>query len=1095
MAQQQFYQPQRRKRDSDYQEDGGWSPGQRASIARSKSGDAQNTLGNIDSVLGGQESAAGRGGISQSEARAAKNRRTGANRPQRETTRRPVGDNLADKENNAGDSLYNGGGDQSAKEKLKKGLLKKWLTKKKAAAAGGISGGLLGIGLFGLTFVSGPMEFIHVAEILHDAHFGPQEDSGDSRVGRIYRFLRKGNSVGETRLNWLESKYHNRIVGKLKTAGLVPEYGTLDTYNGFSIDTESENSPYKDMSPEQAAAKFEETTGIKPDIHEGKVKVNAKTFWSQRKSLKVALKQTGSSKLGTALAMRVMAKFGFVTWHPLKILDKKINTKVADVVKNVKEKWKKRISTGEEKPIAIDASSARNGNPDAVDEHGNPVELKPDEQKAASSVTEPETSKRLLGSLKAKVGLGVAGGAAAIAGLTCALKGVNDNVAKIRYAQVMIPLMRIGMNAVTIGFQLQSGVDVDPRELEQLQKNLHTAKDGLNRSWYDNVQMRRAAGDKSPGIDSLRNNGTRDLVTQNSISWLAWTGSDAIKSLCSDVGQVTTTIISVGIGIVTGGVASTAAGLIAGAALTGPIIDKVSDLLAGEAINSDIGGVAADVFGGEMDTGAALGANAAALSMGGGALTTQEAAIAQANASEENKADFQSKSMFARMFDPYDYRSLTGHLADSMGGGMLSNANSLFNGIIGSFGNVLSLPFNLYSSTAHADSPALYYDYGFPTYGFSDAELNNSLVDDPFANAETVAQMLDKNDTDNTPDWIGKAKDCFGVNITKGPEGWDVIPEKDINIYDKTAYDPAACSGPRVNNAGRVQTAAAHIKIGAADTSAPVVMKQTATTAVPASQAADWFRIRMFIMDTRVMEGLTCAHYEDSTSCANSYGTSSGPATPTTGAPTGPLNTIDQAAMYKDSSNVPCATGTIDLKVHTGYHGGQPVQIHLCGLPDVPSTSEESQKGSKFFIDGAWVGNAKEGHGIAIVNAYVSANFQDLATRAKAAGHPLYANSSFRTMEHQQNLCNDNALCSGGDYTYVAKPGTSNHQMGLAIDFAIESVKGSTDSCVGRARAPGDPMWVWLNNNAKQDGISQYTNESWHWDTLVRKSNCGGDGS
>ena len=42
-------------------------------------------------------------------------------------------------------------------------------------------------------------------------------------------------------------------------------------------------------------------------------------------------------------------------------------------------------------------------------------------------------------------------------------------------------------------------------------------------------------------------------------------------------------------------------------------------------------------------------------------------------------------------------------------------------------------------------------------------------------------------------------------------------------------------------------------------------------------------------------------------------------------------------------------------------------------------------------------------------------------------------------MAHQQKLWSDNP-----NPAFVAPPGTSNHQMGLAIDFAMPQIKGGS---------------------------------------------------
>jgi zinc D-Ala-D-Ala carboxypeptidase len=105
------------------------------------------------------------------------------------------------------------------------------------------------------------------------------------------------------------------------------------------------------------------------------------------------------------------------------------------------------------------------------------------------------------------------------------------------------------------------------------------------------------------------------------------------------------------------------------------------------------------------------------------------------------------------------------------------------------------------------------------------------------------------------------------------------------------------------------------------------------------------------------------------------------------------------------------------------------------------------------------------GGGQSLVNARVSGAYYAMVEAAKADGVQLYGNSTFRTMEHQRALC----PCNG---VTVARPGYSNHQMGIAIDF------GNGD---GGAIRNGDQWFNWLMSNAATFGIKNYPRESWHW--------------
>ncbi|GEM_PF-6335448 len=175
--------------------------------------------------------------------------------------------------------------------------------------------------------------------------------------------------------------------------------------------------------------------------------------------------------------------------------------------------------------------------------------------------------------------------------------------------------------------------------------------------------------------------------------------------------------------------------------------------------------------------------------------------------------------------------------------------------------------------------------------------------------------------------------------------------------------------------------------------------------------------------------------------------------------------------ITKPSTTFGCAKGTRNLGVHEGYLRGRATKIRLCAVTGLTSGSAESQPWSSYYVTGA--------KGDAIVIAQASGAYAGLVQLAKNSGHPLVANSSYRTMAHQSRLCRANARCARGDYLYVMRPGWSNHQLGAAIDFAGSKVSGT---CARPASAATVASWTMINRNAARFGIHQYEPESWHWE-------------
>lgn len=113
--------------------------------------------------------------------------------------------------------------------------------------------------------------------------------------------------------------------------------------------------------------------------------------------------------------------------------------------------------------------------------------------------------------------------------------------------------------------------------------------------------------------------------------------------------------------------------------------------------------------------------------------------------------------------------------------------------------------------------------------------------------------------------------------------------------------------------------------------------------------------------------------------------------------------------------------------------------------------------------------------------------FMRMVEAAKAQGIDLYPISS-GWRDPQQQIALRKANCADWQNTPAnscrpptAKPGTSNHEGGQAIDFGnmCYSRNGST-SC------PGNKRWEWLKANAGTYGFLPLKTEAWHWSTTGR---------
>lgn len=97
------------------------------------------------------------------------------------------------------------------------------------------------------------------------------------------------------------------------------------------------------------------------------------------------------------------------------------------------------------------------------------------------------------------------------------------------------------------------------------------------------------------------------------------------------------------------------------------------------------------------------------------------------------------------------------------------------------------------------------------------------------------------------------------------------------------------------------------------------------------------------------------------------------------------------------------------------------------------------------------------------IGVSIAGRFDAMVAAAKRDGVNLVINSGMRTRAEQEYLYN---LYKAGKGNIAAKPGTSLHEQGEAIDFA---------------NTPG--AWAWLKRNAPRFGFHNFPPEPWHYST------------
>lgn len=116
--------------------------------------------------------------------------------------------------------------------------------------------------------------------------------------------------------------------------------------------------------------------------------------------------------------------------------------------------------------------------------------------------------------------------------------------------------------------------------------------------------------------------------------------------------------------------------------------------------------------------------------------------------------------------------------------------------------------------------------------------------------------------------------------------------------------------------------------------------------------------------------------------------------------------------------------------------------------------------------------------GIRVHNT-IAGNVQRLLTAAKLAGFTNIGGGGWRSSASQRALrllhgyTSDDQPSGHGGKLPVARPGTSRHERGLAIDFTNG----------GKSLTKTDPFFKWLVQYAATYGLRNLPSEPWHWST------------
>lgn len=733
-------------------------------------------------------------------------------------------DTPSDASDRVGTKGYTGSGNNDKDKGTNKRRVR--FSRRKAIIGGGLIGTIFGIyGTIGV--LSGPLEFIHFAQSLHIPHFSRTENLTDSRLGKLYVYSRTG-SAGDTRLNWLQRKHKNKIVSDLKSAGIEPITDTklnsvgIDNLKDWQISLKE--GEFAGMTPDDVKA-WAKSNGIDPSKVKvlgnwetsGRVYISARSFGDQLKSTYTVSKLVGESKISAAARTRILTKFFNTTFHPMKPIDNKINLKLAELYKSWKTARETRIKQG---ATAIEVRVSQ----ETVDEKSGGKSVASEKSVSTKSGVRSSVGEFL----KSPAGK-ITGGALMGAGFVCAAHEAAIKIDGFKQAQVIAPLIRIGTELDSLGSQVPDGTDVDTTVLDFYAQQFVTRdKNGkILNSWSDAMSLRANNG-QTGGINISSD--VRDSVTAGVPPALSWALSPPVNAMCSNIGMGLQTVAGVATIALSGGIASGITGAIAWGVGTSKAIDYTAGALSGESVKIGTGAE----LGGQADYGMALAANAMGLQFAGSKLSqTQKLALDQQSNEYEGDRS-KNQSIASRLFDASNRHSfiakvIDSHILDARNNFAILKEQGMLAPMRG-FGSLVS---NMFAAKRALASTA--YDYGFSTYGVSLEDQNNPLVAVPQANAKAVADILDQQKASGNEVYVSRALKCYGIKISKGSQGWGMLPQKEDALKSFEAAQsadkwPAEC-----------------------DTSS--------------SEDPNWLRVRFFIIDTATMEGWACLA-GDEESCA-----------------------------------------------------------------------------------------------------------------------------------------------------------------------------------------------------------------------------------
>lgn len=708
--------------------------------------------------------------------------------------------------------------------------------RRKVIAGGGIAGTIIGL-FFGFSVIQGPLQLVHLSQIL-GKNFSGNEQTSSIRFKGLWRYARTGD-IGETRLNKLGSTVYRKALLQLEDVGIKFERNSFGVPKSMTIDP-SKYPDYKGLSRAQQksaiirdfsinsdksfVAAIEDPGSGKFTVHLNATSLKGMDF--SKALLKTSIGKLGNGRIQSAMQVRYIGRaFGL--------------PRLFSPIDN-------RIKAGQSKAAsAIDAKKARQLEKERLKALQEPQAAKIAGARAKVKNVLKNNQGKITGFLLGTTGL-------------CLVRSIADDAVSVNRGAIVLPATIQAADKVSVGSQVQSGQNFDSTQAGAVADSFI---DENGQSIWGAKALQVTAGASNPtGPDlpaeyaqAFSNKTTADNIRKGIEVSIPGTNIDITGAICSDFGLVVQ--LAVGVGLLVSGVftAGTSWGAYVAqqtaiAAATAGVIyllsQQFSNLIEDKAIVPEV--LAGPLGGNLLAYSAREMASISVRGSGGVLLSDSESDSIDQQANFAAQQEFNSKSIASKLFDIHDYRSVASKIIDNASPGITQNVAKM-GSLFTNFGYAFSSISKLVSPLVHAEPKP--YNWGSPRYGIPKSLAEDPKYENSYDNGDVVAQFLDDSS------YRDRARKCFGVDINKDSGVWSVVAKEDVNP-GSSDYTGTNCD----------------------------------------DESENWRRLMLFVHDSRDMDTQACYELNDQIACDNIGFEDSGDSQ-TSSTTVGPITSLNGQAL------------------------------------------------------------------------------------------------------------------------------------------------------------------------------------------------------